>query len=211
VKSLKCPNEIIELMHAFLDGEIESEQEQHLREHLHTCKECEVLFSEFNKAIAFVRSSAHVQVSDDFTNKIMERLPKEKKRARMGRLLQRHPFLVAASVFFVLMMTSLISSWNQDHQFAVSEQKNLIVKNHTVIVPKGEVVKGDVLVQNGKLRIEGEVKGNVTVINGEQYTASAGRVTGDIKEVNQIFDWIWYHLKKTSKDIFHLFNGNEID
>jgi predicted acyltransferase (DUF342 family) len=90
-------------------------------------------------------------------------------------------------------------------------QKNLIVKNHTVIVPKGEVVKGDVVVQNGKLRIEGEVKGNVTVINGTKYLASAGHVTGDIKEVNQVFDWIWYYFKKTGKDIIHIFYGNKTD
>lgn len=205
---MKCPEQIVELMHAFLDDEIEPEKEKILREHLHTCKECEGFFSELNKAIAFVRSSSHMQAPEHFTQNVMDRLPKEKKRARMGRLLQRHPFLAAASVFFVLMMTSLISSWNQDHQFSVSEQKNLIVKNHTVIVPKGEVVEGDVVVQNGELRIEGKVKGNVTVINGEQYMASAGRVTGDIKEVNQVFDWLWYHIKKTGKDILHTFEGD---
>jgi anti-sigma factor RsiW len=205
---LKCPEQIVELMHAFLDDEIEPEKEKILREHLRTCKECEGFFSELNKAIAFVRSSSHMQAPEHFTQNVMDRLPKEKKRARMGRLLQRHPFLAAASVFFVLMMTSLISSWNQDHQFSVSEQKNLIVKNHTVIVPKGEVVEGDVVVQNGELRIEGKVKGNVTVINGEQYMASAGRVTGDIKEVNQVFDWLWYHIKKTGENILHTFEGD---
>jgi anti-sigma factor RsiW len=208
VNNLKCPEQIVELMHAFLDDEIEPEKEKILREHLRTCKECEGFFSELNKAIAFVRSSSHMQAPEHFTQNVMDRLPKEKKRARMGRLLQRHPFLAAASVFFVLMMTSLISSWNQDHQFSVSEQKNLIVKNHTVIVPKGEVVEGDVVVQNGELRIEGKVKGNVTVINGEQYMASAGRVTGDIKEVNQVFDWLWYHIKKTGENILHTFEGD---
>jgi anti-sigma factor RsiW len=208
VKSLKCPEEIIELMHAFLDEDIEPEKEIILREHLKSCKECESIFNELNKTIALVRSSSNMQAPPRFTEMTMSRLPKEKKRARMGRWLQNHPFLAAASLFFILMMTSLMSSWNQDHQFSVSEQKNLIVKNHTVIVPKGEVVKGDVIVQNGKLRIEGEVKGNVTVINGTKYLASAGHVTGDIKEVNQVFDWIWYHLKKTGKDIIYHFNGN---
>ena len=51
-----------------------------------------------------------------------------------------------------------------------------------MIIPEGEVVKGDVTVRNGKLIIEGEVDGNVTVINGEKYMASAGKVTGDIEE-----------------------------
>lgn len=206
---MKCPEEIIELMHAFLDEEIEPEMERSLREHLRSCKECESIFNELNKTIAFVRSSSNMQAPDHFTESIMAKLPKEKKRARAGRWLQNHPFVAAASLFFVLMMTSLLSNWNQDQEFSVSDQQNLVVKNHTVIVPKGEVVNGDVVVQNGKLRIEGEVKGNVTVINGKEYMASAGHVTGDIKEVNQVLDWIWYYLKKTSKDVIHVFNGNK--
>ena len=73
-------------------------------------------------------------------------------------------------------------------------------------------VKGDVIVRNGKLEIEGEVQGDVTVINGEKYLASAGHVTGQIEEVNEVFDWIWYHMKKTAKDVIQIFDdkGNQI-
>ena len=31
--------------------------------------------------------------------------------------------------------------------------------------------------------------------------ASAGKVTGDIKEINEVFDWIWYHIQKTGKEV----------
>lgn len=205
---MKCPKEIIELMHEFLDGEIELERKAILWSHLKSCKECENIFNELNKIIALVRSSSNIQAPPQFMETTMSRLPKEKKRARMRRWLQNHPFFAAASLFVILMMTSLMSSWNQDHEFSVSEQKNLIIKNHTVIVPKGEVVRGDVVVQNGKLRIEGKVKGNVTVINGTELLASAGYVTGDNKEVNQAFDWIWYHLKKSEKGIIRIFSVN---
>src|SRR6185437_2498981 len=98
----------IELMHAFLDDEIDPEKEMFLREHLHSCKECESIFYELNKTIAFVRSSSNMQAPDHFTENIMAKLPKEKKRVRMGRWLQNHPFIAAASLFFVLMMTSLM-------------------------------------------------------------------------------------------------------
>jgi anti-sigma factor RsiW len=104
-----------------------------------------------------------------------------------------------------LMMGSLLSTWNLDQEFSVSKQKNLIVNNNTVIVPKGETVKGDVVVRNGKLKIEGEIQGNVTVINGEKYMASAGHVTGQIEEVNQAFDWIWYQIKKTAYEVIDIF------
>ncbi|MFP5110037.1 zf-HC2 domain-containing protein [Neobacillus sp. C211] len=199
-----CPEQIIELMHEYLDEEITPDQERILREHLQNCKECEAIFNELNKTIAFVKSVSHMQVPDDFTAKVLSRLPKEKRKIWMQRWLKNHPLLAAASLFLILMMGSVFSTWNQDREFSVSKQKNLIVKNNTVIVPKGETVKGDVIVRNGTLEIEGEVQGDVTVINGEKYLASAGHVTGQIEEVNEVFDWIWYHIKKTAQDVVQI-------
>ena len=200
-----CPEQIIELMHEYLDDEITPEQERVLREHLQSCKECESLFNELKKTVAFVKSISTMQAPDNFTANVLSRLPKEKRRIWMQRWMKNHPLLAAASLFFILMMGSLFSTWNQDKDFSVSKQKNLVVRNNTVIVPKGETVKGDVIVRNGNLDIEGEVQGDVTVINGEKYLASAGHVTGQIDEVNEVFDWIWYHIKKTSQDVVQIF------
>ncbi|MEH7480000.1 anti-sigma factor [Neobacillus drentensis] len=200
-----CPEQIIELMHEYLDEEITPDQERILREHLQNCKECEAIFNELNKTIAFVKSVSYMQVPDDFTANVLSRLPKEKRKIWMQRWLKNHPMLAAASLFLILMMGSVFSTWNQDREFSVSKQKNLVVKNNTVIVPKGETVKGDVIVRNGTLEIEGEVQGDVTVINGEKYLASAGHVTGQIEEVNEVFDWIWYQIKRTAQDVVQIF------
>ncbi len=86
-----------------------------------------------------------------------------------------------------------------------------MVQNDKVIVPEGEVVKGDVVVKNGDLEIKGEVEGNVTVINGQQYMASAGKVTGEIEEVDAIFEWLWYHIKTAAKDAVNVFGTGETD
>jgi len=206
VKNFMCPEHIIDLMHEYLDEDISPEKEQILREHLINCKECEVVFHELKKTEAYIKSLAHVQAPDDFTAKVLARLPKEKRKVWISRWLRNHPMLSAASLFVILMTGSLVSTWNQDHEFAVSKQENLVVNNNTVIVPEGEVVKGDVVVRNGTLKIEGEVQGDVTVINGEQYLASAGHVTGEIKEVNEIFDWIWFHMKNTAKNVVNIFD-----
>ncbi|MEH7377166.1 anti-sigma factor [Neobacillus drentensis] len=202
---MMCPEQIIELMHEYLDEEITPDQERILREHLQNCKECEAIFNELNKTIAFVKSVSYMQVPDDFTANVLSRLPKEKRKIWMQRWLKNHPMLAAASLFLILMMGSVFSTWNQEREFSVSKQKNLVVKNNTVIVPKGETVKGDVIVRNGTLEIEGEVQGDVTVINGEKYLASAGHVTGQIEEVNEVFDWIWYHIKRTAQDVVQIF------
>jgi anti-sigma factor RsiW len=204
-----CPDQIIELMHDFLDEEIASDNERLLREHLRECQECESLFNELKKTIAFVKSTSNLQAPENFTANVMARLPKEKKKVSFERWLKNHPFAAAASLFIVLMIGSLLSTWNQDREFSVSKQKNLIVKNNTVIVPKGEVVKGDVVVRNGTIKIEGEIQGNVTVINGDKYLASAGHVTGQIEEVNEVFDWIWYQIKHTAHDVIDIFDQPE--
>ena len=206
---MKCDEEIVELMHEYLDEEIDPKNEMILREHLKSCKDCETLFNEYKKTIAFVKGTSRMQAPPNFTAQVMASLPKEKKKVSMQRWLRNHPLIAAASLFLILMAGSLMSTWNQDHEFSVSKQENLVVKNGTVIVPEGEVVKGDVIVRNGELRIEGEVQGDVTVINGEQYLASAGHVTGQIEEVNEVFDWIWYHMKRISFEVIDIFNEGE--
>jgi anti-sigma factor RsiW len=207
---LKCPAEIAVYMHEYLDEEISAEHEKELREHIQICENCHNHFHELTKTIALVQSTSHIQIPNDFADKIMARLPKEKKKVGLKRWFTGHPFLTAAALFLLLMTGSLASAWNQDGQFSVSKQSNLIVQNNTVIVPQGEVVKGDVTVRNGDLKIEGEVDGNVTVINGEPYMASAGKVTGEIKEIDEVFEWIWYHVQNTTKEFLNIFDQQEV-
>ncbi|MDQ0999833.1 anti-sigma factor RsiW [Neobacillus niacini] len=206
---MKCDEEIVELMHEYLDEEIDPKNEMILRDHLKSCKDCETLFNEYKKTIAVVKGTSRMQTPPNFTAKVMASLPKEKKKVSMQRWLRNHPLIAAASLFLVLMTGSVFSTWNQEREFSVSKQENLVVQNGTVIVPEGEVVKGDVIVRNGELRIEGEVQGDVTVINGEQYLASAGHVTGQIEEVNEVFDWIWYHMKRIAFEVVDIFNEGE--
>ena len=85
-----------------------------------------------------------------------------------------------------------------DQHFSVTKQPNLVVDGQTVIVPAGEVVKGDIVVKNGDLVVEGEVDGNVTVING-QYMASSAVVSGRIEEIDEVFEWLWYTIKNSVK------------
>lgn len=196
-------------MHEYLDEEIDEQDEQLLKKHLQSCPKCQSYFHELEKAIALVQSTSHIQAPSNFTANVMARLPKEKKRVGVNRWFRHHPLLTAASLFIILMTSSLISTWNKDQEFSVTKQPNLVVHNNTVIVPEGEVIKGDITVRNGDLQIEGKVEGDVTVINGDNYLASAGNVTGEIKEVNEVFEWIWYHVKKTSKELISVFQDND--
>ena len=196
-------------MHDYLDEEIDPQDELTLREHLKSCKDCELLFNDFKRTIAVVKGTSRIQAPANFAENVMAMLPKEKKKVGVQRWMRNHPLVAAASLFLVLMTGSIFSTWDQEGELSVSRQENLVVQNDTVIVPAGEVVKGDVVVRNGKIQIEGEVKGDVTVINGEQYLASAGHVTGQIEEVNEVFDWIWYHMKKTAYEVVNIFQTKD--
>lgn len=205
--SLKCPEEVIDYMHELLDGDLSPTEERLLYEHLDSCSDCKAHFEQLKKVIALVQSSSHIKAPENFTANVMNNLPRTSKKYNFQRWFQQHPLLFAASLFLMLMSGGLVSSWQKDHEFSVSKDVNLVVKNNVVTVPKGKVVKGDIVVRNGELRVEGEVQGDVTVINGNQFVASAGHVTGEIEEVNKVFDWLWYQMKNTSKKVFSVFKS----
>ncbi len=204
-----CPEHIVHYMHAYLDGDISREDERELREHLESCAECKEIMSGLSESAAFLGSAEKIEAPKDFVANVMKRLPQEKSQAGAQRWLRSHPFLAAAALFVILMSASLFSSFGNDQQFSVSKQPNLVINGETVLVPEGEVVKGDIVVKNGELRIEGEVDGNVTVIRGSKYMASTAIVTGQSEQIDQWFDWLWYKIKKTVKDIVPSSNENE--
>ncbi|WP_107943829.1 anti-sigma factor [Metasolibacillus sp. FSL H7-0170] len=199
-----CPEHYIDYMHDYLDGDITREHEQELKKHMQGCVDCQKHMHELSDTVAFVKSATHITAPPHFEANVMSRLPKRKNALGIQKWLRRHPIIVAAAVFFLLMGATLIASYPNDNQFSVTTQPNLVVDGQTVIVPKGEVVKGDVVVKNGNLIIEGEVDGNVTVINGS-YMASTAVVSGQIEEINETFDWLWYKIKKMANDFVALF------
>lgn len=197
-----CPEQIVHYMHAYLDGDISREDERILNEHLEECSACREIMDGLMDSVTLLESAMPLQAPDGFVDGVMSRLPKEKSQVGIQRWLRSHPLLAAAAMFFILMSASVFSSFGNDQQFSVTKQPNLVVEGETVLVPEGEVVKGDVIVKNGELRVEGEVDGSITVINGSKYMASTAVVTGTSEEIDKAFDWLWYKIKKTIKEAF---------
>lgn len=205
-----CPEYIVDYMHEYLDGDISREHEQQLKKHLQMCSDCQQHMHQLSDTIAFVKSAAHIYAPLHFENEVMNRLPKRVHGVGVQKWIRRHPLFIAAAVFFLFMSVTLLGNYPNDNQFSVTKQPNLVVEGETVIVPEGEVVKGDIVVKNGDIVIEGEVDGNVTVINGE-YMASTAVVTGQIEEVDEVFEWIWYEMKSVANDFMSLFDSGEIN
>lgn len=199
-----CPSQFVNYMHEYLDGDISREHEQELKHHLQACQDCQQHMHELSDTIAFIKSAAHITAPPSFEDKVIKRLPKRKNSVGIKRWFRQHPVLVAAAVFCLFMSATLLGSFPNDDQFSVTKQPNLVVDGQTVIVPEGEVVKGDIVVKNGDILIEGEVDGNVTVINGN-YMASTAVVTGQVKEIDEAFGWLWYKIKKGFNDFTNMF------
>lgn len=203
-----CPQNYVEYMHDYLDGDISREHEQELKKHLQGCSECQQHMHELSDTVAFIKSATHIMAPPGFEENVMNRLPKRKNTVGIQKWLRKHPIFIAAAVFFLFMSATLLGSYPNDNQFSVTKQPNLIVNGQTVTVPAGEVIEGDIVVKNGTIVIEGEVDGNVTVINGE-YMASTAVVTGQIEEVDQAFEWLWYEMKQMFNSFVSLFESND--
>ena len=199
-----CSSQFVEYMHEYLDGDITREQEQELKKHLQACSDCQQHMHELSDTVAFIKGAAHISAPPSFEAHVMQRLPKRKSTAGIQRWFRRHPMLVSAAVFCLFMNATILGSFSNDDQFSVTKQPNLIVDGQMVIVPAGEVVKGNIVVKNGDIKVEGEVDGNITVING-QYMASTAVVTGQVEEIDEAFEWLWYKMKSAGQDFAELF------
>lgn len=190
-----CPQQYVDYMHDYLDGDISREKEHELKNHLQSCEQCRQHMHELSDAVIFIKSAAPITAPPQFESNIMNSLPKRTNTVSITKWFRQHPILVAAALFCVLMSAALVGSLTSDTQFSVSEQANVIVEGKTVIVPEGQTVKGDIVVRNGDIKIDGGVEGNVTVINGK-YMASTAAVTGEVAEIDQAFELLWFKMKE---------------
>ncbi|CEH31487.1 hypothetical protein AM501_04500 [Aneurinibacillus migulanus] len=193
--------DIVRLMHHYLDEEVTKEEEMQIRAHIATCQDCKRHFQELKRTIAFVQSLSHTKAPEGFTDRVMAALPKEKRKVSFFDRIKRHPLLVAASLFVMLMAGSMMSFWTEGQErfeFSAPQAQNIKVDEdrHMVIVPAGKTVEGDIVVRNGSIRIDGDVKGNVVAIDGEVYAASTAHISGEVEEIHEALEWVWYNLKK---------------
>lgn len=204
-----CPERIVHFMHEYLDGEISREHELELKSHLQSCEACQAHMHELSDVVAFVKGAAHIEAPNDFSHSVIARLPKEKSHAGVSKWLRRHPVLAAAAMFLLLMSSALFTNFNDEQQFSFTKQENVVVEGETVIIPEGQVIKGDLVVRNGDVRIDGELDGNLTIINGSAYMASTANVTGTSEEINEVFDWLWYKIKDGAKEVISFFEKED--
>ncbi|MFE1246119.1 zf-HC2 domain-containing protein [Fictibacillus sp. NPDC058756] len=196
---MQCEASVFDkLMNKVLDGEATKEEERVFHAHLEECESCKEEYELLLDTLKELQLQNHIlKAPEGFTQAVMAKLPKEKQQMKWKRWMQRHPALTAAAIFMFFMAASVFTSYNQQDLAVVKGEGNLQIKKaeRVVVVPAGETIKGDLVVENADVRIEGKVEGDVTVIKGNQYLASAGEVTGHSQEIGQVVEWVWYKLK----------------
>jgi anti-sigma factor RsiW len=198
----------VRLMHRYLDEEATNAEEKELRVHIAACQDCRRHFQELKKTIALVQSLSHTKAPDGFTERVMAALPEKRRKVSFFERVKRHPLMVAASLFIVLMAGSTMSFWTEgQHRFEFSAPHSQGIKvdedRHMVVVPAGKTVDGDIVVRNGNIQVDGEVKGNVVAIDGEVYMASTSHISGEVEEIHQALEWVWYNTKKVFNSLIN--------
>jgi anti-sigma factor RsiW len=194
---MKC-KEALPLMHDYLDGDVLGPEAIQLKEHLIGCTDCHALFKQLERTDALVRALPPKGVPDDLSERIMNGLPPVKKRNAWTQWVRRHPAVSVAAVFIAVMFGSFMSMWNQGGELMVqgTDLQDLVFQGDTVIVPEGHTYNGDLVVQSGKLQVQGDVKGNLVVIDGSLNLASTAHISGQVTQVDQALSWVWYKVNQ---------------
>ncbi|GEK60303.1 hypothetical protein CHL76_15275 [Marinococcus halophilus] len=198
----------------YIDGDMDEHEKEEFRSYIKENPECAHRLQELKRTVTMVQGTSHVWAPETFTDSIMKELPKKRKRTAWKSWSRQHPVLVAVSMFIVLMASSVLFAWNDQsgaEMTVTGDQANVNIDydNNAVIIPENEIVQGDLTVRNGEVDVHGKVNGDLTVINGDPYMASAGSVSGDIEEVDQVLEWIWYHTKRISQEAWHMDDEKE--
>lgn len=196
---MKC-SMAVRFMHDYLDHELPRDRMTALQAHLDACPACRVHFEGLTRAEALIRlASSHAETAPpaDLAMRIVRSLPAQPRPRRWVTWVRRHPAVSAAAFFLLVMLTSWVATWDQGDRLKVvagPDAEHLIIEGRTVIVPEGRKVSGDLIVTNGTIRVDGEVEGNVTVIDGNVTLASSAHIAGKIQEIDRAVDWMWYKI-----------------
>lgn len=190
----------IDWTHQYMDGEFPQNHTLELKKHLLACPECRLRFEQLERTEALVnanmKNEASLRTSVVLTARIMESLPKQSQAMNWTRWIRRHPALTSAALFILVMFSSFLFSWDNGSTFTVTgnDIQQVVIDGKTVTVPEGVSINGDLTVANGRVDIQGDVNGNVTVIDGSLFLASTAHIAGQTKQIDKTIDWLWYKV-----------------
>ncbi|PZE19533.1 zf-HC2 domain-containing protein [Paenibacillus xerothermodurans] len=192
---MQC-QEALPLMHEYLDGSLSRPEALELKKHLVACPSCRERLNELEKMEALIQAAPRPTVPDGLTERIMQALPPAQQKHGWGRWFRSHPAASVAVVFALVMLGSFMSAWNADSELMVrgADLQSVVIQGDTVLVPAGQTVDGNLTVENGKLQVDGDIEGNIVVIDGSVSLASTAHISGQITQIDEAFSWLWFKM-----------------
>lgn len=197
--------EALPLIHEYLDGDLQDAEVLELSRHLTECRHCTSRLKKLEIAESLVHSLQKTKASDDLTDRILRAIPAPSKKRSWRQWVRRHPAASVAAVFVVVMISSFLSLWDQERDLVVkgTDLDQVVINGSTVTVPAGHTVNGDLFVENGKIQVDGQVQGNLVVVDGSVNLASTASISGQITTIDQALDWIWYKVNHWFVSLAH--------
>lgn len=186
----------ISSIHDYLDDEIQGESLLQLNGHLQACSKCNQHFRQLEKADAFFRILTRPCVPEGLAERVIQSVPTEKKKMSWLRFVKRHPAVSVAVVFLCVILGSVMSLWNQETELMLkgNNLEHIVIEGDKVIIPEGRTIHGNLIVENGRIQVDGYITGDLIVIDGAILSAPYANVTGNITSVDKALDWIWYKM-----------------
>ncbi|NHN35318.1 zf-HC2 domain-containing protein [Paenibacillus agricola] len=195
--------EALPLIHEYMDGGLDRSEAARLNDHLEVCPACKMRLKQLERVEALVQSWPRVETSPGLTERIMSALPRVKQRSLWRHWIRNHPAISVAAVFVLVMTGSLMSMWNENSELMVkgNDLQSIVIQGNTVYVPAGKTVAGNIMVENGKLQVDGDIEGNIVVIQGSVILASTAHISGQITQIDEAFSWLWFKMNGLASKI----------
>ncbi len=186
--------DVYKLMNRYIDREITIEEERVLEFHLGRCTNCQKEFSKL-KEMSFLLDT--LELSHDFTSKVMTKIQEEKKPL-ITRLIPKSSYKWVGIAATILLCIVLISSRNG------LKTTEMIISSGQVQTETNEQGEQKLTVVDGEILVKG-LEGTFNAINSQVYLDTT---RADFKM------GIWDHVKYKIRDIFNqiktaLFNKSD--
>ncbi|MCU6793810.1 MULTISPECIES: zf-HC2 domain-containing protein [Paenibacillus] len=195
--------EALPLIHEYMDGSLKGSEALQLKKHLLTCPTCKMRLQQLERVEALIQSWPRVEASAGLTERIMAALPPMKQRSLWRQWIRNHPGISVAAVFVLVMTGSFMSMWNENSELIVkgTDLQSVVIQGNTVYVPVGKKVAGNIMVENGKLQVDGDIEGDIVVVQGSVILASTAHISGQITQIDEAFGWLWFKMNGLASKI----------